>query len=1394
MDGTPFGRYLLLEVLGRGGMGEVWRAHDTSTDRTVALKLLPAHLAQDTDYQLRFRREAHAAAQLTEPHVVPIHDYGEIDGRLYVDMRLIEGRDLHSLLTDGPLDPARAVLIIDQVAAALDAAHEIGLVHRDVKPSNILVARFDFTYLIDFGIARAPDDTGLTSTNRAIGTLHYMAPERFREGRGDARSDVYALACVLHECLTGRRPFLGESVEQQIAGHLMTPPPRPSTVVSGVSSKFDAVIAKGMAKDPDERYQTTFDLAHAARAAVTTTVAPSARTRNRRPSMDHQRDVCTQPAPAFDTSTAAQQAQQPDNVDHVPPLGFPRLPDGRNQARAGASIDELLEHAVSAISRGDHATASAIAEHVLDPADGELDADDLLAAPSDPGEIRRLTLMFADLVDSTVLSTEVEPETYRLLVGRYRDQVKRIVQRYEGHIGSTKGDGLLIVFGYPIAHENDVRRAVQAGLEITRDVARLSDQAQRRFGLRIDVRVGVHRGLVYLDTAQDDVFGLAANMAARVSGLAPPGAVVVSDSVEQLVKDAFELESLTPAPVKGIKGLISHSRVLCERAESSRGPGGPLVGRERELSRLRKSWGRAQAGTLTTPGIVLRGEAGIGKSRLVVAAMEIAEADGGVVVELAGSPFHSDVGLHPVRTLLERRCGITRLTPPRERLDRLGSELTLHGLDPATLVPLLAPVLGIAPESGYAASPVEGRKLEESILEAVLQYLFGSLGDGSGLVVVEDGHWLDPATLDLIGRLLGDADGRILVVVTGRHGDWLRSTWPAKLFELTPLTDEEVDALVHALDPTVTADECAAVRARCDGVPFYVEQVVSGLGQTSQDENRPPVPDPLYEPLFARLLTRPNVVPVVEAASVIGRHVDRGLLILVSGLPEDDVDDVLDELEDALVLEPQGTGGWRFRHELLREVAAELAPPTVRRELHARVADALISTAAGDPDWRMVASHYENAARHIDAASAYREASAAARRRGALVEARNYLTHGLSQLEKSPPGADRDRREIRPRLERGFLAAAMEGYQSPSVAEDFERCLQLVGSDLRDDEVWSTLVSVSGYYISRADLDRADQLLQLAESAPDMGRGWLRPAINGALGMTAFVRGDMSRARGYFAKALVDVDIHDRQRTAELWYVPHDPVSMAHEHLAMDRIWHGDLDGAERAMASAHQRADELGVPLGPYNIVNAIDMEIWMRVDAGQFDRARALVAEMIEKADAYGFDFWQLFGATEQCMVDAEVALSEPNPEQSAMAALITTMTEYVEFWRAVGLYIYQTHYDCILGKLLTAAGRPDEAMARIATGLKIAADTGMHFHDPELLRARARARGDADARAADLASAMRVARRQDAPLFELRAALDAFAFHGETARDGLAAAVGRLPADCPLPEVVRAQAILG
>jgi serine/threonine-protein kinase len=313
VDGTEFGRYRLVDMLGRGGMGEVWRAFDTSMNRVVALKVLPASFAHDTQFQMRFRREAQVAAALDEPHVVPIHDFGEIDGRLYVTMRLIDGKTIQELLESGPLPPERAVWIVEQIAAALNAAHRVGLVHRDVKPSNILVTDDDFAYLIDFGIARAAEATKLTDTGATIGTLAYMAPERFTSDVADARSDVYALTCVLYECLTGSQPFPGDSLERQITSHLTLPPPRPSMVQPGVSPQMDHVIATGMAKNPDERYASTKDLAAAARAALSPTPAgqPAPAMMNWTPPVSNWQTPQPYPATGPSAAPAGPSTQQP---------------------------------------------------------------------------------------------------------------------------------------------------------------------------------------------------------------------------------------------------------------------------------------------------------------------------------------------------------------------------------------------------------------------------------------------------------------------------------------------------------------------------------------------------------------------------------------------------------------------------------------------------------------------------------------------------------------------------------------------------------------------------------------------------------------------------------------------------------------------------------------------------------------------------------------------------------------------------------------------------------------------------------------------------------------------------------------------------------------------------
>ncbi|HTQ15780.1 MAG TPA: serine/threonine-protein kinase PknH/PknJ [Mycobacterium sp.] len=270
--GTQFGPYLLKRLLGRGGMGEVYEAEHTVKNWTVALKLMSADISENPDFRERMQREARITGQLTEPHVVPIHEYGEIDGQLYLEMRLIRGTDLQTLLrSSGPMEPARAVALVRQIASALDAAHAAGVIHRDVKPHNVLVTDDDFAYLVDFGIAKGRQDAAVTKPGAAVGSWQYMAPERFGKSPITKSADIYALACVLHECLTGSPPFHVDTLSELVSAHLMEPVPRPTDSRPDVPADFDAIIARGMAKVVGERYQTAGDLARDAQEALSAT-------------------------------------------------------------------------------------------------------------------------------------------------------------------------------------------------------------------------------------------------------------------------------------------------------------------------------------------------------------------------------------------------------------------------------------------------------------------------------------------------------------------------------------------------------------------------------------------------------------------------------------------------------------------------------------------------------------------------------------------------------------------------------------------------------------------------------------------------------------------------------------------------------------------------------------------------------------------------------------------------------------------------------------------------------------------------------------------------------------------------------------------------------------------
>lgn len=323
MDEELFGPYRLEELIGRGGMGEVYRAFDTVKRRPVAVKVLSPQLAADSRFQARFRHESEIAARLRNPHVIPIHEYGEIDGRLFIDMRLVDGVDLDTVVArDGHMVPDRAVDLIAQVAAALAD----GLVHRDVKPSNVLLTDTadEFAYLVDFGIAAALDGEALTGAGTTLGTVSYMAPELFETDSRDSRIDVYSLACVLYKLLTGRRPFEADGFAALMYAHVNVTPPRPSQL-SAMPTTLDEIVARGMAKDPDRRFRHAGELAEAARDAL----------EGARPAPMADLGHWTPPVPVTDVSMIDEQTIELRTVDPTPHPEPAAEPDDPPAPRVG---------------------------------------------------------------------------------------------------------------------------------------------------------------------------------------------------------------------------------------------------------------------------------------------------------------------------------------------------------------------------------------------------------------------------------------------------------------------------------------------------------------------------------------------------------------------------------------------------------------------------------------------------------------------------------------------------------------------------------------------------------------------------------------------------------------------------------------------------------------------------------------------------------------------------------------------------------------------------------------------------------------------------------------------------------------------------------------------------
>ncbi len=1032
-------------------------------------------------------------------------------------------------------------------------------------------------------------------------------------------------------------------------------------------------------------------------------------------------------------------------------------------------LERLLTAAENALASGDAESARAMAEEVraVDPDNPRADRliERLEARQLGPsGERALMTLLFSDLVGSTMLSERVEPEQLRDLFSVYRNAARDAVGRYGGSLIQFSGDGILAGFGHPEPHEDDARRAVLAGLDLVVAMRDAQGDLERRLGLTAEVRVGIHTGLVVVTdlsaesvAERDSIVGVTPNLASRVQNAAHPGMVVISDVTRQLVDADFYLRSLGEQQLKGISRAVEifaveRPRYAAARFEAERYRRAGLVGRSGPSGELLEAWQSIRESREPTGArsFLLVGEAGIGKSRLVAALLDRVEATEGRVVGVGCLPYYSNVSLWAVARMLERVLDL-------DAADRLGSlerHLNGLGLDPLRSVPFLGSLVGVADQTRYPAPELDPAAFLDETINCLVDWL-GALAQRTPLLfAVEDLHWADPSTLTLLGRLVTQAaaphaaagGSRILTVATARETPSLRWVGDVRVLKLERLDASAAAQLVDNLAGAgLTEAARSAIIEQTDGVPLFIEELTrSYLGGTRVD----PVPLRLQE-LFTWRFKAPGVdLRVVQVAATVGPTFDAAT---VAGVLGDDqrVSDQLVALGRAGIIESgdAAAGRYRFRHALMRDAAYETQVLDVRRHTHAKVAEVLGARGA-EP--ALVAQHLDLAGESLQAIGLYLVAVQSEQARGAHTEATKLLTRVLELVETQPESAERDLGELTARLLRALSVSSMQGYASPAVQTDHRRAEVLAMRLGNAVQVVPSLVAIWSYWLAAGDTPTSRRVIdRLSAMVSEGDFASFAPEVEQCAGFQDFFEGHLDLAMAHQKRAWSGFLARPAEALiSPFWPLPTDPVAVCLIGTACLMTLRGE-PGAQEWEDRAIRRAEEVGFPRGPFSLAFVKLYAAWIRRFNGDHAAARRLGEEIVALGQEHGYTFWSAMGMT----YATTEAPGGPAHRQALQQTFDTLHLMGQEAFTAFGLgYLAELH---------AAAGELDRAKELVGEGLLVVQKSGEYVHLPELLRQRAAytvaSAGDAADAAADLTEAVRCASEQGAHVARLRAAVD-------------------------------------
>jgi class 3 adenylate cyclase/predicted ATPase len=991
------------------------------------------------------------------------------------------------------------------------------------------------------------------------------------------------------------------------------------------------------------------------------------------------------------------------------------------------------------------------------------------SSPPIHAERRQLTVMFCDLVGSTALSTRHDPEDLRELIGDYHRAVADTVGRFDGFVAKYMGDGVLIYFGYPRAHEDDAERAVRAGLAVIEAVGRLPAREDLRVRLGVATGLAVVGDLIGAGAAQErGVVGETPNLAARLQALAAPGTLVIAEATRRQVGGLFDLADLGPQALAGFFEPQPAWRVIGEsgmlsRFEALRSGETPLVGRGEELDLLLRRWEQAKTGEGRV--VLLAGEPGIGKSRLTVALSEQIGTEPHTRLRYFCSPYHQDSALYPFIAQLERAAGFARDDGPETKLDKLG---TLLGPGEIGDISLLVELLSLPGGDRFKPLALSPQRKKERTLAALLRQLEGLARTQPVLMIFEDLHWIDPTSREFLDLVLARID-RLAVLLVATFRPEFQPPWAGQahvtVIALNRLGRSDGAAMVERLAGNAALlpqDVVAEIVERTDGVPLFVEEMTKAVLEAGIERGREiavsvpgaslDVPATLQASLMARLdRLGPAAKGVAQIGAAIGREFSYELTAAVGKLPEERLQDALHRLVDAGLVFQRGAppmAEYLFKHALVQHAAYGTLLRRTRQQLHARIAESLEahSPELMDTQPELFAQHYAEAGLVEKSVACWGKAGHRSTARSAMAEAAAQLQKGLDQLALLPVTPGRQRQELEFRSALGAALLSVKGQAAVETGQAFARARELWEQLGSPSEFLKVPYGQSLHHVFRGEFDLAlrvdEDVLRLSGRRNDSA-GLVLGHLSS--GRTLWLVGKFGASRSHLEAVLALYD--PISHSSLVHHTTTHPHVNSQAILGIDLFCLGFPDQALAQSKPAIAEARRLAHPVTLAVTLGCGAILLSLVGDGAALDEwADELVAVTTEQ----GIPSWRALGTIHRGWVKVK--------NGDVTEGILLLRSGSIAF-RATGAELWMPHYIALLAAACEIAGQIEEALTLLDEALKIAERTGERWLAAELNRHKGQLllrQGHTEAAEELYRKALRIAEEQEAKLWELRATM--------------------------------------